>query len=143
MIDSRKHLPGSLSEPGFEAPSLGSANTQLSSRPTLWRQRLDSITEIDSTDWAEGISSAAKSMSSASLQISHLCLNFLFELTLRIWEHDGWQTVREGVFALEGRILPHSDSSSWISIVEKRFRHYIASLCAFLQTYTQLKNINK
>jgi len=44
MIDSRKHLPGSLSEPGYEAHSLRSANTQLSSRPTLWRQSLDSVT---------------------------------------------------------------------------------------------------
>jgi len=125
MIDSRKHLPGSLSEPGYEAHSRQSQDTRLiplEAQTLNWAASRLSGGKVSIqllSDWARGHFLCCKFNVPVQVYRSHtLCLNFLFEFTMRSLRGWGVTDVEGGFsWAFEGRILPYSDWSSLAELV--------------------------
>lgn len=121
MKDSRKHLPGSLSEPGYKAPFLGSADAQLSGSLTLWL-----LSELDRGHFIRKVNVPVQVYRSHTFCLNHNLTDF----TKRIWKRG--VTVREGVAG-------HSREDSLIHIqvgVLGRISNIIYSIYTFTNVYT-------
>lgn len=129
MNDSRKHLPGSLSEPGYDAPFLGSADAQLSSRGKHSSQLLSEL--------ARGHFIRKVNVPVQVYRSHNFCLNYNLTLTLQS-VFESMRSDGEGGFtwSFEGRTLTHSHSSSCTTRDLGSFSNIRYSMCTFTNVYT-------